>query len=93
MQFFDDLKNSHLRCRRSRISDGYFLYLLTLPSEKILKRFRDNAIIHTVYVGIYCSRSLLTTRCDGGCHDLPEIGGTEMESKCSRLGRRKIVES
>ena len=26
MQFFDGLKNSHLRCRRSRISDGYFLW-------------------------------------------------------------------
>ena len=72
---------------------GIALYLLTLPSEKILKRFRDNAIIHTVYVGIYCSRRLLTTRCDGDRHDLPEIGGTEMESKCSRLRRRKIVES
>ena len=90
MQFFDGLKNSHLRCRRSRISDGYFLYMLTLPSEKILKRFRGNAIIRTVYVGIYCSRKLLTTRCDGGCHDLPEIGGAEMKSKCSRLGRRKM---
>ena len=76
--------------KEARISDGYFLYLLTLPSEKILKRFRDNAIIYTVCVGIYCSRRLLTTRCDGGCHDLPEIGGTEMESKCSRLGRRKM---
>ena len=36
--------------------------ILYLHDEKNLKRFCGNAIIHIVFVGIYCSKKLLTTR-------------------------------
>ena len=36
--------------------------ILYLHNEKILKRFYGNAIIHIVFVGIYCSKKLLTTK-------------------------------
>ena len=36
--------------------------ILYLHNEKNLKRFCGNAIIHIVFVGIYCSKKLLTTR-------------------------------
>ena len=39
-----------------------FVIILYLHNEKILKRFCGNAIIHIVFVGIYCSKKLLTTR-------------------------------
>ena len=36
--------------------------ILYLHNEKNLKRFCGNAIIHIVFVGIYCSKKLPTTR-------------------------------
>ena len=53
MQFFDGLKNSHLRCRRSRISDGYFLWQYRRGAFPFLGRLPRRIFVYIAAILVY----------------------------------------